>query len=198
MTDRAAIGDERFVRLLAALSGAPDLSVSLRERDASDREMLDRAIGARGALGPDVSLFVHRRLDVAAAAGVDGVQLPENGLPLARARAAAPRGLRIGISTHSPAAAAAAIEQGADRVLLGPIFATPSKAAFGPPLGAGALAALPPAAEHGCEVFAIGGIDEERIGELDPWRDRITGVAAIRMVQGAPDPAAVVARIAAR
>ena len=198
MTDRTAIGDERFERVLEALAGAPDLAVSLRERDAPDRELLDRTIHARRALGPGVSLFVHRRLDVAAAAGADGVQLPEDGLPLARARSAAPRGLRIGVSTHSPEAAAAAIEGGADRVLLGPIFPTPSKAAFGPPLGVRVLAALPRASAHRCEVFAIGGIDEERLGELEPWRDRITGVAAIRMIQEAPDPGEVAARIAAR
>jgi thiamine-phosphate pyrophosphorylase len=198
VTDRVAIGDERLARVLGELARAPGVSVSVRERDVADREVLDVARLARRALGPAVSLFVHRRLDLAAAAGADGVQLPEDGLPLARARAAAPRGLRVGVSTHSPAAAAAAIDAGADRVLLGPIFATPSKAAFGAPLGPAALASLPPVAEHGCEVFAIGGVDEEKLEELEPWRDRISGVAAIRMVQDASDPGEVAARVAAR
>jgi thiamine-phosphate pyrophosphorylase len=198
VTDRGAIGDERFRRLLSQLADAAGLSVSLRERDATDREVLELASAARELLGPRIPLFLHRRFDIAFAAGADGVQLPENGLPLARARAAAPRPLRVGISTHSVADAAAAIDAGADRVLVGPIFPTPSKAAFGPPLGASALEALPPAADHGSEVYAIGGIDESRIPELDRWRDRITGVAAIRMIQEAPDPRGVAARIAAR
>jgi thiamine-phosphate pyrophosphorylase len=126
------------------------------------------------------------------------VQLHENGLPLGRVRSAAPRTLRIGVSTHSAAAAAAAIDGGADRVLLGPIFATPSKASFGLPLGPAALGALPATAEHRSEVYAIGGIDEGRLAELEPWRDRISGVAAIRMIQETPDPRAVASRIAAR
>jgi thiamine-phosphate pyrophosphorylase len=198
VTDRGAIGDERFRRLLYELADAPGLSVSLRERDATDRSVLELASAARETLGPRVPLFLHRRLDIAFAARADGVQLPENGLPLARVRAAAPRPLRVGISTHSAAAAAAAIDAGADRVLLGPIFQTPGKAAFGPPLGPSALEALPPAADHRSEVYAIGGIDESRIRELDRWRDRISGVAAIRWIQEAPDPRAVAARIAAR
>jgi thiamine-phosphate pyrophosphorylase len=198
VTDRGAIGDERFEWVLAALAGSPDVSVSLRERGTSDRETLDVAGRARRALGASVPLFLHRRLDLALAAGAVGVQLPEDGLPLARARSAAPRGLRVGVSTHSPDAAAAAIEGGADRVLLGPVFETPSKAAFGAPLGPRALRSLPRLSEHGCEVFVIGGIDEHRLDELEPWRDRISGVAAIRMVQEAPDPRAVAARIAAR
>jgi thiamine-phosphate pyrophosphorylase len=198
VTDRKAIGDERFARVLASLAGSREVSVSLRERDASDRETLDVAARSRSTLGPSIPLFLHRRLDLAVASGADGVQLPEDGVPLARARAAAPRGLRVGVSTHSPAAARAAIEAGADRVLLGPIFATPSKAAFGPPLSPRALDALPRLAEHGCEVFAIGGVDETRIDELAPWRDRITGVAAIRMVQEARDPRAVAEWIGAR
>ena len=103
VTDRGAVGDERFRRLLSQLADAPGLSVSLRERGASDRAVLELAIAARDMLGPRVSLFLHRRLDIAFAARADGVQLPENGLPLARVRAAAPRPLRVGISTHSAA-----------------------------------------------------------------------------------------------
>jgi len=198
VTDRGAVGDERFRRLLSQLADAPGLSVSLRERGASDRAVLELATAARDMLGPRVSLFLHRRLDIAVAARADGVQVPENGLPLARVRTSAPRPLRVGISTHSAAGAAAAIDAGADRVLLGPIFATPGKAAFGPPLGPSALEGLPPAADHESEVYAIGGIDESRIQELDRWRDRITGIAAIRMIQEAPDPRGVTARVAAR
>jgi thiamine-phosphate pyrophosphorylase len=198
VTDRSAIGGERLLALFSALAGAPGLSVGLREREAPDREVLELAGAARARLGAAVSLFVHRRLDLALAAGADGVQLPENGLPLSRARSAAPLGLRIGVSTHSPADARAAIDAGADRVLLGPVFDTPGKRAFGAPLGPAVLAGLPPISAHATEVFAIGGVDAERLSELEPWRDRISGVAAIRMLQDAPDPRAVAERVAAR
>jgi thiamine-phosphate pyrophosphorylase len=109
-----------------------------------------------------------------------------------------PRGFRVGLSTHSPREAGEAIAAGADLVVLGPIFDTPSKRAFGAPLGPASLAALPPAESHGCEVYAIGGISQERLPELDPYRDRISGVAAIRLFQECADPRAVAERIAAR
>ncbi len=198
VTDRPAVGDDRFAKVLASLAGAADLAVSLREPSSSDRETLGRARAARAALGEGVALFVHRRFDVALAAGAAGVHLPANGLPLERVRTHTPRDFRIGISTHSAAEAGEAIAAGADVVVIGPVFDTPSKRAFGPPLGPAALAALPPAASHATVVYAIGGIDEGRLEELAPYRDRISGIAAIRLVQEAADPRAVADRIAAR
>ena len=197
VTDRVAAGDERWRRVLRALRGAPGLSVQLREKTAADRETLLRAREAREALGPGVPLWVNRRFDVALAAGADGVHLPADGLPLARVRANTPRGFRVGVSTHSASEAVAALEEGADLVILGPIFATPSKRGLGEPLGPTALWELPPASQHGREVYAIGGVTEENAARLLPWRDRITGVAAIRMFQETADPGAVARRVAA-
>jgi thiamine-phosphate pyrophosphorylase len=198
VTDRTSAGDARVEATLTALSGAQDVSVQLREKETPDREYLRRAKIARRTLSPDVPLFVNRRFDIALAAGADGVHLPASGLPLSRVRAGTPRGFRIGISTHSPEEARRAIEAGADAVLIGPIFATPSKAAFGPPLGAEVLGQLPPRSEHGAQVFAIGGIREEDLDQLEPWRDRIAGVAGIRLFQDSDDPGDVARRISLR
>src|SRR5262249_33947923 len=152
------------------------------------------AVAARERLGPDVSLLVNRRFDVALAAGASGVHLPADGLPLTRVRAQTPRGFRIGVSTHSAAEARAAIADGADVVAVGPIFDPPSKRAYGPPLGPDALRDLPGLASHDCEVLAIGGIDEDKLGALDPYRDRISGIAAIRLFQESPRPRDVAER----
>lgn len=198
VTDRAAIGDERLDGVLGRLAGAPGLAVELREAPAEDRVLLERARAARRRLGHRVPLYVHRRFDIALAAGAAGVHLPSHGLPLPRVRANTPRGFRIGISTHSAPEAEEAISQGADLVVIGPVFDTPSKRAFGPPLGPQALAALPRRDTHACDVYAIGGVSESRLPELDPYRDRICGVAAIRLFQESPDPRAVAERIAAR
>jgi thiamine-phosphate pyrophosphorylase len=198
VTDREAVGDSRLRALLTQLSGAPSLLVQLRERESTDRECLSWAETARQSLGPTVRLFVNRRFDIALAAGADGVQLPADGLPLPEVRAHTPRGFGVGVSTHSPSESAAAIEQDADVVVLGPIFDTPSKRPFGPPLGAEALARLPLLSSHHSEVYAIGGLEEGNLGQLDPYRDRISGVAGIRLFQEAADPRAVVERIAAR
>jgi thiamine-phosphate pyrophosphorylase len=197
VTDRGALGEERFLRLLEELAGAP-LSVELRERGCEDREILRLAVAARERLGPSVPLSVNRRFDVALAAGVGGVHLPADGLPLGRVRAHTPRGFRIGVSTHSAAEASAAIGAGADVVVLGPIFDTPSKRSYGPPLGPEALANLPGRGTHASEVYAIGGISEDTLPALEPYRDRIDGVAAIRLFQEADSPRAAAERIASR
>lgn len=198
VTDRTSAGDARVEATLAALAGAPDVSVQLREKETPDREYMRRAEIARRTLSPDVELFVNRRFDVALAARADGVHLPASGLPLSRVRAGTPRGFRIGVSTHSPEQARRAIDGGADLVLIGPIFTTPSKAAFGPPLGAEVLGQLPPRSEHGAQVFAIGGIREDNLDRLEPWRDRIAGVAGIRLFQDSDDPDGVARRISLR
>jgi thiamine-phosphate pyrophosphorylase len=198
VTDRRAAGDQRFEELLGRLAGTPGLTVSLRERGTGDREALEWAKRARTALGRTTPLYVNRRADIALAAGADGVHLPASGLPLARVRRAAPRELRLGVSTHSGAEAARAIEEGADLVVIGPIFDTPSKREYGPPLGPEALAALPRRAEHGSEVYAIGGIGADNVAGLDPWLDRIDGVAAIRYFQEAEDPRGAAEALARR
>jgi thiamine-phosphate pyrophosphorylase len=197
VTDRAAIGQGRFDRILDALSGAPGLLVQLREKGETDRDLvlLGRAVRAR--LGSRVPLFVNRRFDVALAAGADGVHLPADGLPVSRVRATSPRGFRVGVSTHSTEEAARVIKEGADLVVLGPVYETPSKTSFGPPLGLEALARLPGRESDGADVFVIGGVDESRIPELARFSDRISGVAGIRLIQEAAEPRGVLERIAA-
>jgi thiamine-phosphate pyrophosphorylase len=198
VTDRRSAGDERVRETMAALSGAPGVTVQLREKDTPDRDCLGRAEFARQTLAPQTPLYVNRRFDIALAAVADGVHLPASGFPLARVRSATPRGFRIGVSTHSPVEARRAIEEGADLVLIGPIFDTPSKRAFGPPLGARALGELPRLDEHSSEVYAIGGISEESLARLEPYRDRIAGFAGIRIFQESSDPRGLAERIARR
>jgi thiamine-phosphate pyrophosphorylase len=194
VTDRAAVGSERLEEVLALLAGSEGLSVQLRERDCSDSELLSRASRARQILG-STPLSINRRFDIALACGAEGVHLPASGLPFQRVKSNTPRGFRVGVSTHSAAEAAAAIEGGADVVVLGPIFNTPSKHGFGPPLRPAALAGLPPASTHTTAVYAIGGIDTGNLKELLPFRDRISGIAGVRLFQEAADPREVVARL---
>jgi len=195
VTDRRAVGQERLDRVLESLREAPSLSVQIREPGATDREVLTQTRRARELLGPAVPLYVHRRFDVALHAGAGGVHLPAAGLPVGRVRANTPRGFRIGVSTHSAAEAAAAMAEGADLIVLGPIFDTPSKRAMGRPLGPVELEKLPPNRPPSCELYAIGGIDAETLPELLPVRSRFDGVAAIRFFQDAADPRAALSRI---
>jgi thiamine-phosphate pyrophosphorylase len=197
VTDRATIGDDALARILDRLGPARGLSVQIREKNGADREVIALTQNAREKLGEAVPLFVNRRFDVALAAGATGVHLPSNGLPLGRVRTATPRGFRIGVSTHSAPEARAAIAEGADLVVIGPIFETPSKRPFGPALGPEELGRLPASSQHESEVYAIGGIDEDRLKLLEGYRDRIAGIAAVRLFQEAADPAEVLRRVVA-
>ncbi|QQS49237.1 MAG: thiamine phosphate synthase [Acidobacteriota bacterium] len=123
---------------LAARAGC-DL-IQIREKDLAAGELLDmtrRAIEASRPHG--TRLLVNDRLDVALAAGADGVHLPVSSLPPAEVREITDRlGLPeflIGVSTHSIEEALDAEAQGADFIVSGPVFETASKKACGPPMG---------------------------------------------------------------
>ena len=196
VTDRAACGPDRFETVLAALAAAPGLTIQLREKTAADAETLALARHARAVLTPAVRLTVNRRFDIALSAGADGVHLPADGLAVSSVRAHTPRGFLIGVSAHSPEEAQQALDDGADLVVLGPIFDTPSKRAFGRPLGVEALDRLRPLVNPGPDVYAIGGIGEGQLEEIARRRDRVSGVAAIRLFQDSADPRAAVQHLA--
>jgi thiamine-phosphate pyrophosphorylase len=140
-------------------------------------------------------ILVNDRLDVALAMNAGGVHLGESSLPVAAAKkligaqtasAALNRAAFLaGASCHSLAAAGRAAEEGADYLIFGPVFSTPSKAGFGAPQG---LAKL----EEVCRgvsipVLAIGGITLENAASC--IAAGASGIAAIRLFQDAADPA---------
>src|ERR1019366_6631069 len=108
-----------------------------------------------------------------------GVHLGTHSMPAAVARRVAPHGFLVGVSCHSLEQAQEAQTAGADYVLLGPIFETPSKLQYGPPLGLAVLREV--SRRVSIPIFALGGITPERAG--DCFRNRATGVAGIRMFQ---------------
>ncbi|WP_291423129.1 thiamine phosphate synthase [Deinococcus sp.] len=133
----------------------------------------------------NVPFFVNDRVDVALAAGADGVHLGQNDLPVGWARQIAP-GLRLGRSTHRPEDAERALAEAPAYFATGPVYATPTKPGRAP---AGLdyvrfVAALRPALPW----YAIGGIDLTNVQEvLDAGAER---VAVVRAVLDAPDVAA--------
>ena len=158
-------------------------AIQLREKDLDARALCALARRLLAVCRPRrCPVLINDRLDVALAVGADGVHLPESGLDIATVRRLAGRDLLIGASSHSPESAADRMRQGADLVVLGPIWATPSKARFGDPLGPDALTrARSPA------LLAIGGIDSpDRAAAA--VQAGAHGIAAIRVFMAAPDP----------
>lgn len=120
ITDERVPWPQQRPRLAAALAaGAP--AVQLRDKTSSTRTLVERACelraltAAHGAL-----LFVNDRLDVALAAGADGVHLGDDDLPLEAARRWAPPGFLIGRSADTLAQAQEAAAASADYVGVGP------------------------------------------------------------------------------
>jgi thiamine-phosphate pyrophosphorylase len=135
-------------------------------------------------------LVVNDRVDVAMAAEARGVQLTSRSLSVAEARGLAPAEgqMAIGASVHGVADAIAAAAHGADWVVAGHVFETPTHPGV-PPRGASFLQEM--ARELAIPIVAIGGIAPSHVGGL--LTAGATGVAAIRGIWGAHDAEAAVA-----
>src|SRR5262245_54306013 len=103
--------------------------IQIREKDMPAGELFDLAVHLKTlAAGTPTKILINDRLDVALASGVDGVHLPEDGLPAARVR---PYVRVLGASVHSVEAALRAQDAGVDFVIFGPVFETPGKEPVG-------------------------------------------------------------------
>lgn len=178
----------------AALAGLPPgtAALQLREKDLPARDLLDLArVLRRICAASGQALLVNDRVDVALAAGADGVHLPAAGIPPAEARRLLGADHLVAVSCHGAAEVAQALRQGADFATFGPLFETPSKRAFGPPLG---LDRLREAVAMGLPLVGLGGIDVARAVEVRGAG--AAGVGVIRAWLQAADPAAAVRSLA--
>jgi thiamine-phosphate pyrophosphorylase len=197
VTDRRAVPPGRT--LLEAIRNAAGAGVDwiqIREKDLETSPLIVLVRDAiDAARGTNARILVNDRLDVALAAGAAGVHLGEMSLPVeafAEWRRSAGRAeFQIGISCHSTDAAIAAEHGGADYIFFGPVFGTPSKAAFGPPQGIERLRVV--CASVKIPVLAIGGVNLENAASC--VAAGAAGIAAIRLFQEIPDAAATVARL---
>ncbi|MEZ4651077.1 MAG: thiamine phosphate synthase [Candidatus Eisenbacteria bacterium] len=197
VTDTALMGDDPVgaVRELFAAherarpEGAARWMLQWRDKSTPTRENYARLL----ALGvAPVPIVVNDRVDLALAVG-HGVHLTETSLPTRVARSLLPAGALVGRSTHSLDAALRAEAEGADYVVFGPIFDTPSKRAYGAPLGLDALREA--AQELAIPVLAIGGIGLDEIPSC--LASGAHGVAMIRALWSADDRPATLARLLA-
>jgi thiamine-phosphate pyrophosphorylase len=161
-------------------------AVQLREKDLEARELLALADTLREATRHHgARLIVNDRADVALAARADGVQRTHASLPVSALRAITPPGFLVGASVHSEAEARDATAQGADFIVFGPVYDTPSKRRYGPPQGLAALEAVARAVDR--PVLAVGGLTPERVAEA--LAAGAAGVAVIGAIYGAARPA---------
>ena len=156
-------------------------AVQLRGKNLSAKELLK--IGEKLRRLTDersVKWFVNDRIAIAMALDADGIHLGQGSLPVTSARKILEGRFMIGVSTHNLTEAREAEAGGADFITFGPVFETPSKLAFGPPVGLRKLANA--TRELKIPVFAIGGIkikDVKRVVE-----NGARGIAVISAILG--------------
>ena len=157
--------------------------VQIREKDLDTPELIDLAQQLIPVIKQHQGkVLLNDRVDLAIALNADGVHLRSDSLPLPLARRILGNEKLIGISTHSVEEVQYAENEGADFVVLGPIFETPSKQIYGHPLGLHTL-------ETACRVshlpiFAIGGITQKHIHPV--MSSGAYGIAVISSILQAP------------
>ncbi len=180
VTDRLSFDPEVARIVTLALQGGV-CTVQIREKDlpppdllalARDLRAITRSFGAK--------LIINHDLEVALAANADGVHLGYRSVSVRDARNAG-GDLLVGCSTHSLLEARQAEEAGADYVIFGPIFSTPSKVGLVKPQGVERLRNV--AKTLSIPVIAIGGIDTHRVADV--MNAGAGGIAVIRAIAGA-------------
>jgi len=196
----AGVGQTDWEQQLEAIHAAARAGcqlIQIREKDLGGRELtlltraaiaIARPFGAR--------ILVNDRLDVALASGADGVHLRTTSLGTAEIRQTLARlgrpELLIGVSTHSLAEARRAESAGADFIVTGPVYPTPSKIGYGPPMGLERLAVI--CREVRLPVIGLGGIGPDNFQAV--MAAGAAGVAGIALFQNpAPDSMGVEAVI---
>ena len=181
-------------RIEAAVAAGIDW-IQIREKDLSGKDCaaltnhaLQRAAKAAAGGATPARILVNDRLDVALSEHAGGVHLGEHSLPVAEARRLVSycgpgKGFLIGVSCHSLEAAKTAQRGGADYIFFGPVFATPSKTAYGVPQGVARLADV--CRSVSLSVLAIGGVTLENTASC--LAAGAAGIAAIRLFQDARD-----------
>lgn len=179
VTDRRQTGGRPLVPLLREAIAAGLRAVQLREKDLATRSLLllaEEVLNLTREHG--AWLLINDRVDLTMALGADGVHLRSDSLPVAVVRRLLGPDRVIGVSAHSVDEVVQAESEGADFAVLGPVYDTSSKRAYGPSIG------LPPIQEASrrCRipVFAIGGITAPRVHDVR--RAGAYGVAVISSI----------------
>lgn len=176
VTDRQQTKGRPLVSVLAQALKAGRPSIQLRERDLCAKELLALADEIQQLTGPrGVQLVINDRLDVALSLEGAGVHLRSNSLPVSVARRLIGPRRVLGASVHSVKEAVEADAGGADYIVLGPIYDTPSKQRYGPPLGLSALEGAARAVR--VPIVGIGGVTAARARDM-----RLAGAFGVAVV----------------
>lgn len=165
ITDRTQTKGRDLLWVLKEALDAGVTAIQLREKDLNGKDLFLLAEKVHKlCLSYQCALLINDRIDIALAVAAAGVQLGNASIPVTVARQLLGPEKMIGFSAHTLGEAREAEHSGADFVLFGPVYFTPSKAVFGAPQG---LASLKEVVENvSLPVYAVGGIKAENIANL--------------------------------
>lgn len=193
VTDRALCGSRGVFETVRQAIAAGATMVQLRDPVAKTRALVEEARALAALLRPaGIPFVVNDRVDVAMAAGADGVHLGQADMAVADARALMGPQPILGLSITAMADLTASDLAGVDYLGVGPVFATATKADAAPAMGLGGLSAIRSACD--LPIVAIGGIDANNLaGVIAAGAD---GVAVVSAICAAPDAALATRQLA--
>ncbi|ACV62540.1 thiamine-phosphate pyrophosphorylase [Desulfofarcimen acetoxidans DSM 771] len=158
--------------------------IQYREKEKKTREKYEECLKIREMTRQvGVAFIVNDHVDLALLVDADGVHLGQDDLPPEQVRQLVGEQMLIGLSTHCPEQADAAVKAGVDYIGVGPIFATRTKKDVCDPVG---LEYLEYVADNIRLPFvAIGGIKEHNLAEVSSRGARC--VALVTEIVGAGD-----------
>ena len=166
--------------------------IQLRMKHAPREEIVAMAKAVREVTRGSETLFiVNDDPSIAAEVGADGVHVGQDDMPVAEVRARYPELKIVGLSTHNPEQAKAAIAQKPDYIGCGPVWATPTKDIPDPTLGVETAVRM--AMSVPFPAVCIGGIDFDRLPEL--LRAGAQNYSVVRAVCASDDPYAAILRL---
>jgi thiamine-phosphate pyrophosphorylase len=191
VTDRNLAGGRPLAEVVRLAVRGGVTAVQLREKSLGASRFLEEVRELQRVLaGTGVPLFVNDRVDVALAAGADGVHVGQDDLPAADARRLIGPAMLLGVSVATPDEVRQALSDGADYVSVSPVFLTPTKPDAELAVGLEGVARIRKATGD-APVLAIGGINAGNADAVVAAGS--DGVAVVSAVMSAPDPAAAAA-----
>ncbi|MDD3436330.1 MAG: thiamine phosphate synthase [Candidatus Gastranaerophilales bacterium] len=182
-SDKFNSEDDFLNAIASALEGGVDI-LQLREKTMPAKKVLELGRKVKQlCLQYDVTFIVNDRVDIAALLQADGVHLGQDDLDVKSAREILGANAIVGVSTHAPQQALKAVEDGADYIGVGPVFATPTKQGR-TPVGLEYVEWV--SKNIDIPAFAIGGIDLENFQQV--FEAGLNRIAVVRAIMNAKSP----------